>query len=252
MSKTAVLRSFRQRAAAALRAEGFSGPQGHLVRRRGAVTEIVELQHSVYGGRLTANLGVDLEWLQPMVRWVPRPKLGPHAHDATRWVRLGLVSPGGKDRWWSFTDEAGSAEAAVDGLTEALLTYGLPWFEGARAAEAFRSHAEERLRRSKTELCPHGGYMELRLLAAVRAWQGALAEAEALSALAAGLWTEERRRLSEARELYRAHFAGPKARLARVPDLQAELQEIISPTTGESAFHAGVPRRRRASRAPRA
>lgn len=247
-----MLRAFRRRAAAQLRAAGFFGPKGHLLRRRGAVTQIIELQHSVYGGRVTANLGVDLEWLKPNIRWIPRPELGPHAHDATRWVRLGLVSPEAKDTWWAFTDEAGSVEEAVEGLAQSLLSHGLPWFEGASAPEAFLTHAEERLRRSQTADRPQGGYMELRLMAAISAWRGAESEAAALASLAAAEWEAERRRLTEARALYRAHFADKGARLARVPDLQAELVALISPTTDEPVFlaSAAAPKPRRSRRRP--
>ena len=88
----AVRRRVEEAAGRALEAvladEGFAREGAQLVRRARGVVEVVEVQHSIYGGRVTANLGLDLVFLRPLVRWVPRPSLGPHAHDCVRWLRV--------------------------------------------------------------------------------------------------------------------------------------------------------------------
>src|SRR5688572_18638012 len=96
---------FRLRVGPSLRGMGFQGRYGHWVRSVAGITQVVELQHSVYGGRVTVNLGLDLDILKPMLRWMDRPALGPHAHDCTRWVRIGLTMPEATDVWWPFSAE---------------------------------------------------------------------------------------------------------------------------------------------------
>ncbi len=236
MSKAKALKAFRRRVVAPLKAAGFEGPRGHFVRRWGAVTQIIELQHSIYGGRMTANLGLDLEWLRPEIRWIPRPALGPHAHDAIRWVRVGLVSPERSDHWWSFEDDPDSLETAGDGLAEAILDHGLPWLEAESEQESFLRHAEERRRRSTSPRHPEGCFAELRLVAAVHAWRGDRAAAEHYAALARALWPTEKARLQAARRSYRERHANGPQRLPRVPDLLGELERLIVPTRAGSAF----------------
>lgn len=237
--KTRLLRRFGRLVRGPLKAQGFTGTPGHYVRREGAVTQVIELQHSIYGGRVTANLGVDLEWLGPMIRWIPCPKIGPHAHDAVRWVRLGLVLPEGKDRWWNY-DEATpqSLKAAAEGLSQAILGDGLAWFDRAKQAEAFESHAQERLKRSMTPNAPDGGYAELRLMAAIAAWQGDYPKARELAQKAAPLWKREADKLRHSRAMYKDQLLRKRAKLPRVPNLQSELMLIISPTMAERAFSA--------------
>ena len=235
MSKAKALRAFRRYAVGPLKAEGFEGPRGHFVRRLGSVTQIIELQHSIYGGRITANLGLDLEWLRPEVRWIPRPALGPHAHDAVRWVRVGLVGPEHADQWWDFEDPD-SLEAAGGALAEAIIEYGLPWLDAHSQQDSFLRHAEERIRRSRSDRHPDGRFAELRLVAAVHAWRGERAKAKRYLKLARRLWPLEKERLQEARRSYRdRHPSGP-GRLARVPDLLGELERLIEPTRAASAF----------------
>ncbi len=248
MSKAKALRAFRRYVAAPLKAAGFEGPRGHFVRRVGAVTQIVELQHSIYGGRMTANLGLDLEWLRPEIRWIPRPSLGPHAHDAVRWIRVGLVGTDPADRWWSFLNDPESLEQAGQGLAAAILQDGLPWLDGESRAEAFLQHAEERRRRSLSQQFPHGCFPELRLLAAIHAWLGDRVEASRYFDLARGQWPVEKARLQAARRTYRERHPDAAERLARVPDLLGELGRLIEPTRGASAFQAPTTKAGRSSR----
>ena len=238
MSKAKALKAFRSHVVAPLKAAGFAGPRGHFVRRLGAVTQIVELQHSIYGGRMTANLGLDLEWLRPEIRWIPRPALGPHAHDAIRWIRVGLVGPDSTDRWWSFQEGVESLEAAGEGLAHAVVRHGLPWLEAQSRAESFLRHAEERCRRSCSKRHPHGCFAELRLLAAIHAWLGEQAEAERYVDLARDLWPTEKARLQAARKIYRERHRDGARRMPRVPDLMRELERLIEPTRAASAFQA--------------
>ena len=236
MSKAKALKAFRRYAVSPLKAAGFEGPRGHFVRRVGAVTQIVELQHSIYGGRITANLGLDLEWLRPEIRWIPRPVLGPHAHDAVRWIRIGLVGPEHADEWWSFQDDPESLEQAGVGLTQAIVEHGLPWLDEQSHGEFFLKHAEERRRRSKSDRNPHGSFAEVRLLAAVNAWLGNRKEAKRHLLLARRLWPTEKARLQAARRMYRQRHPQTQVRLARVPDLLRELERLIEPTRGASVF----------------
>lgn len=252
MARKEVVAAFREAVAPRLRAEGFVGRQGHYLRRQGAVTQVVELQHSVYGGRLTANLGLGLEWLAPQLPWVRAPTLGPHAHDCIRWVRLGLVSPARADTWWSFTDEDGSPEAAVEGLGRALIEHGLPWLDAESSEQAFLRYAKEKLDRSKSRRHPKGCFPELRLMAAVSAWSEDEAAAQRYAKLARKLWAEERERLANARQLYLHRHPDRAPELEPVPDLLEELEQLTSPTTGSSPFSAEGARRRSRSSSPAA
>lgn len=217
---------FRAEAASALEAEGFTGEGVHFIRRQGRVTQVIELQHSIYGLRVTANLGLDLEWLKPPVRWIPRPALGPHAHDSARWVRLGLTTPERADRWWSFEEDDASIAAAARALAAALLSSGLDWLERESSPEAFLRFAEERLRRSEGVMRAVGSYLDLRLLTAVHAWRGDREAAEAALFEAKVLWPEQKARLAEARRHYKERHVGG-SRLAGVPDLHKELERVV-------------------------
>lgn len=227
MSKSKVVAAFRRHAGAALKAQGFAGGRGHYVRRQGAVTQVIELQHSIYGGRVTANLGLDLEWLKPYVRWIPTPQVGPHAHDATRWVRVGIVSPAKADVWWSFGSED-EIDGCAKNLARAVLEYGVPWLDDKSGRDAFRKYAEEKLARSQSSMRPHGSFLELRLMAAVCAWRGELTLATEHAGHAAALWNEERARLVNARTMYKKRHP-EQPRLAGVPNLVRELERLITP-----------------------
>jgi len=248
MSKQEVVQMFRELAAPDLRAVGFVGRQGHFLRRVGAVTQVVELQHSIYGGRVTANLGLGLEWLPPQIRWITPSSLGPHAHDCARWVRLGLVSAARADTWWSYSDEEESVQNAVQALSEVLLSSGLRWLETESSQDAFLRHAEVRLERSKSKRHPKGCFSELRVMAAVCAWNDDLRSARRYLDRASKLWDEEQARLQAARRVYRERHASPPENLAEVPDLLAELRAIISPTTDGSPFSAAQAARARRSK----
>ena len=216
-----------------LHAQGFDGAGGHYVRRTSGVVEVIEAQHSIYGTRITANLGLDLSWLNPLIRWIPRPQLGPHAHDCIRWIRLGLVDEARTDRWWTYDEESSlSLEHAADELAKHVLGPGLKWFEHERGTEAFLRHAERCRERSRSRLQPEGGYLELRLLAVVHAWRGNFRVAQAVCASARDQWEAERARLTMARKIY--HRRHPEAfdHLPPVPNLQRELEDITEPTTG--------------------
>lgn len=225
-----VARELRKR----LELRGFTSEGGaHFVRQRKGVTEVVEAQHSIYGSRVTANLGLDLGWLRPLIRWIPRPDVGPHAHDCVRWIRVGLVDNDRGDRWWSYeVGDAASLAAAADALAERVDGPGLDWLQREGEAHAFLRHAEKCVERSRSRVQPEGGYLELRLLAAVLAWQGDFSAAQEVCRLASALWEEERDRLAMARKIYRRRHPEAPARLPGVPNLQRELERITEPTTG--------------------
>lgn len=214
-----------------LRRRGFGGEPGHYVRREGDVTQVVELQTSVYGARVTANLGLDLAWLEPAVRWVHSPAHGPHAHEAVRWVRVGVAAPSGRDHWWSFESQE-ELETAVSELGRVILEHGLTWLAREADRRAFLRDAEQRVDRSKGPRHPHGRFAELRLLAAVLAWNGRLEEARAIAELARSCWDEERQRLASALSQFKGRRAGATGPNLSVPDLARELDRLISPTTG--------------------
>lgn len=248
MSRQVVIRAFSRQILPQLEALGFKGRQGHFVRSTGGVTEVVELQHSIYGGRITANLGLDLDFLKPVVRWIARPRLGPHAHDSTRWIRVGLVRPERADCWWSFDTGAEDAcDVAARGCGRAILDHGVAWLATERSPVAFLRFAEARLERSRSDLHPDGSYQELRLLAAVLAWNGEVTRAREVADRARQAWGEERSRLAAARATYRKKHADHTRRMPAVPDIQLELDLLIDGSGGPPSLDAG-PHRRRAGR----
>lgn len=251
MTKTEVLELFQRRVGPALLALGFQGQGGHYVRPKGGLTQIVELQHSIYGGRVTANLGLDLPGLLPPIRWIPQPNLGPHAHDAARWVRIGMAMPERADRWWAFTDETDSVVTAIDGLGGALTGYGLDWLDREGAPDALLRHAEERLERSRSPMAVDGGFLELRLLVALHAQIGDLRRARTFLRMAAALWPNEHKKLEEARRHYLEKHQPPGTRLKGVPDLLAELEGLIGPTKASSRGRPSLGDRRKRSRSGR-
>lgn len=233
MSRRAVILAFKDEVEPELKALGFDGRRGHLVRANGAVTQAIELQHSIYGGRVTANLGLDLSFLKPLVRWIAQPALGPHAHDCTRWIRIGLVSPERADRWWSFEpDSEEAAVRAVRELGQAIIEHGVSWLDAEAARESFLRYARARIDRGRCPERPNGTYLDLRLCAAVLAWNGELEEASACVELARACWDDERERLVAARAEFQKTKS--KTRMPSVPDIQRELEELISTTTASS------------------
>lgn len=244
--KQQVLSAFRRLAEPALRESGFSGRRGHMLRRIGGVTQIVELQHSIYGERFTLNLGLDLEWLKPTIRWIPRPPIGPHAHDCVRWIRIGLAGPEKSDRWWPYGAGSEGIDAAMTAAAEAVRGSGLAWLDEQSDPESFLEHAKELIERSKSDRHPDGGFVELRLMAAVLAWNGERDQAIKFANRARAIWSEERERLEKARQVYKKKHPGP-GRLPGVPNLVSELDELISPTTDEYPFVARAPSSRRRS-----
>ncbi|MCK6548072.1 DUF4304 domain-containing protein [Myxococcota bacterium] len=247
-----MIRAFRTLVEPELAKLGFSGEEGHLVRRIDGLTHVIELQHSIYGGRVTANLGLDLECLKPLVRWIDPPALGPHAHDATRWVRIGMVRPERADQWWSFSpDSSDETTRAAKACGRAILDHGVPWLDAEATPDAFLGWATARVERSKTPARPDGSFLDLRLMAAILAWQGRLDEARSWIDRARGAWPEERARLVDARRTYADKHRDGQA-LADVPDLVAELEALIEPTTASSAPadgpSRGRPRRSRSAR----
>ena len=244
--KQEVLAAFRRLVEPMLRERGFVGRRGHLLRRVGGVTQIVEIQHSIYGERFTANLGLDLEWLKPTIRWIARPAVGPHAHDCVRWIRMGLTAPEKSDRWWSYGGESEGLEAAMNSLAGSIATSGVNWFDEHSSPASFIDYAREQMERSRSDRHPDGGFVELRLMAAVLAWEGDRDQAMKLANRLRAIWSEERDRLEKARASYKKKHPG-QGRLPAVPNLVSELDEIISPTTGESPFVARSPSSRRKS-----
>lgn len=208
----------------ALEAAGFRADGAHFVRRVDGVDHVVELQHSVYGARVTVNLGLDLAFLRPLSRWLPRPALGPKAHDCARWIRVGAAASG-PDLWWSYEEQLATEE-----LVAKVVCEGLPWLDREGTAAAFSAHALRGLERSKNRAQPDGGYLELRLLAAVFAWTGDFEAAREVAQTARAQWPRERERLVMARGIYRRRASS--RRLAPVPDLQGELERLSAPTTG--------------------
>lgn len=208
-------------------ARGFAGADGHLVRRVGEVTQVIEVQLSIYGTRVTANVALDLGLLDPVIRWVAPSTVGPHAHDCTRWIRLGVLGPSGKDHWWPFDNE-GALQVAVAEMGRELLSSGLAWLERESAPAAFLSDARARLERSRAPRHPDGRFSEQRVLAAVLAWNGERREAERVVAQARQTWPEERARLEKALASFRDRYPPDVAPPGRVPDLLAELEGLVA------------------------
>jgi hypothetical protein len=244
--KQEVLAAFRQWVEPLLRDRGFGGRRGHMLRRTEGVTQIVELQHSIYGERFTANLGLDLEWLKPTIRWIARPAVGPHAHDCIRWIRIGLCAPEKADRWWSYGAESEGLEAAMKALALTLEQNAIAWIDEQSDPSSFIEHAREQMERSRSERHPDGGFFELRLMAAVLAWNDDREQAMKYANRARAIWNEERDRLEKARQIYKKKHPGG-GRLPGVPNLLHELEELISPTKGEDPFVARSPSSRRRS-----
>jgi uncharacterized protein DUF4304 len=261
MPRRAVLEAFKRQIEPELKARGFCGRRGHFLRRDPhGVTQVIELQHSIYGGRLTANLGLDLEFIKPLVRWIPSPALGPHAHDATRWIRIGLVRPDHADCWWAFdADSDDGADEAARSAGRAILDHGLPWLEAESDSKSFVHYAETRLERSKCAEHPEGCFLELRLMAAVLAWHGEIGHAQLFAERARLSWPDERARLQAARMAFRKKHPQVGRKVPEVPDIQAELDRLISTTRVSRSFEAlndplgrpSMPRAKRSKSAPR-
>jgi len=215
----------------ALAARGFRGAEGHLVRRVGDVEQVIEVQLSVYGTRVTANLGLHPAWLEPVIRWVSPSRFGPRAHDCIRWIRLGLAGPRGRDHWWSFDTEPELARAIAEMKLE-LLGPGLEWLERSSARESFLADARARLERSKGPKHPHGRFGELRVYSAILAWGGAYADARQMADHARVHWDEERARLEKALAQFQDRYPPMVVPEGQIPDLPAELDRLISPTRG--------------------
>lgn len=222
MARTFFVSAFDRLLIPALKERGFRGRADHFVRRDGEVIQVIELQFSIYGSRVTANLGLDLEWLAPAARWIPRPEIGPHAHEGVRWIRVARAA-GGTDRWWNFETEE-LAETAARELFDMIVHQGLAWLSSEAHPRKFLEHARQRVARSSGPRHPAGGFFDLRLLASVLAWNGELEEAREIAKEAESFWPEEKRRLDFAREHYLSRHKGD---CPPVPDLVAELFAII-------------------------
>lgn len=180
---------------------GFRHEGLHFVRTLGEVLQVIELQPSIYGSRCTVNFGLDLAFLAPLAPWVPRPRLGPHAQDCIRWIRLGELMPGKEDRWWSF-ESAAARRASGEELARLVERQGLAWLESEARPAAFLRYAEARLSRSQSPRRPSGRFEELRLYAAVAAWSGRHADAARVMAACERAWPAERAHLEEARRAF--------------------------------------------------
>jgi len=226
--RQAFLDAFDQRIGPLLREDDFRGNAGHYVAKSGDVERVVEVQLSIYGARVTANLGLNLSWLLPAVRWVSPPELGPHAHECVRWVRLGVVSERAHDHWWSF-ETPPERDACLDELRREIFGAGRAWLLIESTKEAFLREAELRAERSRGPRHPSGRFAELRLLAAVLAWNGRNEEAQRRADDARRLWGEEQDRLTRALALFQDRFPPSDPDAAAVPDLMAELDRLIRP-----------------------
>jgi hypothetical protein len=250
MTRKRVLLAFKDEVEPELRELGFTGRRGHLIRKDGPVAQVIELQYSIYGGRVTANLGLDLSFLKPLVRWIAQPALGPHAHDSTRWIRIGLVRPERTDHWWSFEpDSDDAAVKAVRDLGQALVEHGVHWLDTESPCESFLRYAQHKVERGRCSEKPDGTYLDLRLYAAVLAWSGARDAALDCAERARKCWADERERLVAAR----AQFQKKKSvRMPSVPNIQRELDELITSTTKVlgSDLSPATPLRRRSRSAP--
>lgn len=213
----------KQHLAPMLEKRGFAGKAGHWVRRFD-VFQVVEVQHSIYGKKITVNLGIDLPWLPPAARWIPRPARGPHAHDCLRWVRIGRLLEEPEDRWWSYELKA-DADVAGEEITELIERRALVWLEHESERPSFLEYAKERLERSKGPRAPEGRYLELRMLAAVLAWNHLFDQAHEVVELSRAAWPDAREKLSAARRTFGEKHKG--ASLVGVPNLPRELDDLI-------------------------
>ncbi len=191
------------------------------VRRKGSMTEMVEPQTAVYAARMTLNLGLGLTTLAPALPWDGgRDALVPSAH---RWIRIGRVMPGARDRWWDLTTDR--HEAYAD-MAEALVRHGLPWLSRESEPDAFLAFAEARRARSRSEVNPHGGFDELRLCVAVHCWRGESKSARRLLPHVEQAWRVERPRLQHARLDFSASQS-LDLKPEEVPDLLDELRRLV-------------------------
>lgn len=224
---------------------GFVHRELHFVRNEGEVIEVVEVQPSIYGSRFTVNFGLDLEFLEPLAPWIPRPKLGPHAQDCLRWIRLGELLPGQEDRWWSFESEH-ARQASGNEIASLVAKYGLKWLTRHRKKDAFFRHAEARLARSRSPRRPFGRFEELRLYCAIAAWTERDAEVANVVEACRRTWPAEREHLEEARRLFLA--ATGRRRAPKVPDGLSALLTYVESTRTALPSEASSARVRRTPR----
>jgi hypothetical protein len=123
--------------APALRAAGFRGSNGRFELPSDVYWAQLGFQKSVHNGadevRFTVNLSVidRTEWEsrradEPSFGDRPRPTVhyGPWADQ----VRIGQLTPDGRDKWWRIVRGADVEPVRADALTD-VLTYGVPWIK---------------------------------------------------------------------------------------------------------------------------
>jgi hypothetical protein len=148
-----------------------------------------------------------------------------------------MVGPEEADRWWSFSEaESHTCEEAALGLGDAVIGHGLRWLDIEAAGPSFLNHAEDRVALSRSPRHPQGRFAELRVLAAVQAWNGLHEDARITAELARACWAEEKARLLRARTHYRANIAPQGARVSSVPDLVSELDRLIDPSQSATSW----------------
>lgn len=207
--------------------------------------QVVEFQPSIYGARCTVNFGLDLRFLEPLAPWIPRPRLGPHAQDCLRWVRLGDLLPGQVDLWWSFGDPEARRRSG-EAIARLVERHGLAWLDAEATPEAFLAYAASRLQRSRSPRRPSGRFEELRIYAAVAAWNGRHPDAARVLEACARAWPGEREQLEEARRAFMA--ATGKKRVPKVPDGLSGLAALLEARPGSPPAAAVSARARRAPR----
>jgi hypothetical protein len=114
-----------------LQQAGFRRVGNHLYRTAGDVFHCYNFQASQWGwatsGQFTVNLIVTNQLVYE--RWTGRPlPKNPAAAMFPVRQRIGHLMPAGHDHWWRVDEEADVTQVVAE-VSEALLQYGLPFFD---------------------------------------------------------------------------------------------------------------------------
>jgi len=112
-----------------LKAEGYKKRARTFTQESQDHVKVVNVQPSKWNqgteGSFTLNLGIYFPAVADAIDWFPI-KTYPKEHDCTIRERIGMLMPGGCDKWWQISPKSNLERIKAEVL-EAWTTYGNPW-----------------------------------------------------------------------------------------------------------------------------